>query len=281
MASILPRIHSYPVLAKNSLDYLPEHRYETQHSRTESKDSPFITIDHEISESNLVARFISEGYAAFACTLTSAHSAYREVFVEKTKDLKHIQKLAWDNRKVLFPLLFQPAVVVLREIKDYYLGGADGVHEIWRGSRVSFPRGSILAIAPFWQSQSTAQSILRIRKEEEIPEGCYEVVASVEEGFYFLVTASPQLFESLQNPGRHSLRHRDSIYTAAFAEGLGILSREFKNEEKWRDYHNLRSLHAEMKRKNLKAWYEEDFSPNRAAAIFLPHRIDTEISSDD
>ena len=281
MASVLPRIHPYPVLAKNSLDYLPEFQYKIQHGRYEDRSGPFIVVSHEISRGNLVAKLVSEGKAAFACTLTSAHSAYREVFVEdKNRDLKYDQKLVWDKRKVVFPLLFQPAVVALQEINNLYLGGTDGVHSIWRGGTVSFPKGSVMAVGPFWQSQNTLQSLLRIRKSEDLPEGCYEVKEAEVEGFYFLVEAHPKLFKSLQSPGR-SPYHRDSIYTAALAEGFGILESKFKREEDWKNHHNLRSLNAEMKRKNIEPWYEEGFSANRAAAMFHPHKIDTGNSLDD
>lgn len=280
-ASVLPRIHPYPVLAKNSLDYLPEFHYKIQHRRSEDRNGSFIVVGHEISNGNLVAKLVSEGKAAFACTLTSAHSAYREVFVEdKNRNLKYDQKLVWDEQKVVFPLLFQPAVVALREINNLYLSGAAGVHSIWRGDTVSFPKGSVLAIAPFWQSQNTLQSLLRIRKSEDLPEGCYEVKEAEVEGFYFLVEAHPELFESLQKPGR-SPRHRDSIYTAALAEGFRILESKFRKEEDWKNHHNLRSLDAEMKRKNITPWYEEGFSANRVAATFHPHKIDTGNSLDD
>ena len=281
-ASVLPRIHSYPVLAKNSLDYLPEFHYKIKHRRSEDRNGSFIVVGHEISEGNLVAELVSKGKAAFACTLTSAHSAYREVFVEdKNRDLKYDQKLVWDDQKVVFPLLFQPAVVALREIDNLYLGGTGGVHSIWRGSTVSFPKGSVLAIAPFWQSQNTLQSLLRIRKSQDLPPGCYEVKEAEVEGFYFLVEAHPELFESLRNPGK-SPYHRDSIYTAALAEGFRILQSKFGKgkEEDWKNHHNLRSLDAEMKRKSIVPWYEEDFSANRAAAMFHPHKIDTGNSLD-
>lgn len=281
MTSVLPRIHSYPVLASNTLDYLPEFRYKTQNTRSEGKEESFITIRHEISEKNLVARLISEGKAAFACTLTSAHSAYREVFVEnRNRSLKYKQNLFWDSRKVLFPLLFQPAVVALCEISNLYLSRTEGVHEIWRGSVVSFPKGSVLASAPFWQSQDMLRSLLRIRNVEGLPKGCYEVTGVEEQGFYFLVQASPDLFKSLQSPGK-SPRHRDSIYTAALSEGLGILHRQYKEQESWKNHHNLRSLNSKMKKKKIKAWYEEGFSANRAAAAFHPHKIDTDFYADD
>ena len=283
MPPILPRARPYPVMAKNSLDYLPQHRYETVQTRQGNQKESFFTIEHKISDGNLVARLISEGRAAFACTLTSAHSIYREVFVEKSSgEIGYTQKLTWDEGKVRFPLLFQPAVVALEEINNYPLNGfTDGVHDIWGGSKVSFPKGAFLAIAPFWQSQSTLQSILRIRKAEpgELPEGCYEVEEVPEEGFYFEIKAHPELFDSLHNCGG-AFNHRDSIYAAAFAEGLGILSRKFKEEKHWGDHHNLRALRKMLKEKKIDMWEDEDFSPNRVVAIFHPHVIDTKVEVD-
>lgn len=289
MPPILPRARPYPVMAKNSLDYLPQHRYETVQDRHKNQKESFFTIDHKISDGNLVAKLISEGRAAFACTLTSAHSIYREVFVEKgSQEIEHTQKLAWDEEKVRFPLLFQPAVVALEEINNYFLNGfTDGVHDIWSGTKASFPKGAFLAIAPFWQSQTTLQSIVRIRKAEpgELLEGSYEVEPIEEDGFYFEIKTHPDLFDSLHNYGG-AVNHRNSIYAAALAEGLGILSRKFKKEEEWVNHHNLRALRKmlndkKMKDKRIKVWDEEDFSPNQAVAAFHPHEIDTRVDVDD
>ena len=283
MPPILPRARPYPVMAKNSLDYLPQHRYETAQARHANEKGSFFTIEHKISGGNLVARLISEGRAAFACTLTSTHSLYREVFVESNlKNLEHTQKLIWDEGKVRFPLLFQPVVVMLEEMNNYSLSGfVDGVHNIWSSNKASFPKGAFLAIAPFWQSQSTLQSILRIRKAEpeELPRGCYEVIPAEEEGFYFEIKAHSELFDSLHNCGG-AFNHRDSIYAAAFAEGLGILSREFRKEEQWMNHHNLRALRKMLKDKGIKTWEEEEFSPNQAVAVFHPHVIDTSEAND-
>lgn len=283
MPPILPRARPYPVMARNSLDYLPQHRYQTTQARHGNQKGSFFTIEHKISDGNFVARLISQGRATFACTLTSAHSLYREVFVESSfKELEHTQKLIWDEGKVRFPLLFQPVVVLLEEIHNYPLNGfVDGVHDIWSSDEVSFPKGAFLAIAPFWQSQSTLQSILRIRKAEpeELPRGCYEVTPAEEDGFYFEIKTHPELFDSLHNCGG-AFNHRDSIYAAAFAEGLGILSREFKDEEQWITHHNLRALRKMLKDKKIKTWDEDEFSPNRAVAVFHPHVIDTRDSND-
>ena len=284
MPPILPRARPYPVLAKNSLDYLPQHKYETAQNRTENQRESFFTIRHKISDGNLVARLVSEGRAAFACTLTSAHSIYREVFVEcGLKEIDHTQKLAWNEGKVRFPLLFQPAVVALEEINNYPLTSfKDGVHDIWNSNKVSFPKGAFLAVAPFWQSQSTLQSILRIRKAEpeDLPKGCYEVTEVEEEGFYFEVTAHPELFDALHNCG-DAYNHVNSIYAAAFAEGLGILSRRFREEKKWVDHHNLKGLRKMLRDKGVGMWEDENFSPNKAVAAFHPHEIDTGVGAND
>ena len=284
MPPILPRARPYPVMARTSLDYVPQHQYETAQTRHGSQKDSFFTIKHKVSGGNLVARLVSEGRAAFACTLTSAHSIYREVFVEKnSREIEHTQKLAWDEEKVRFPLLFQPAVVTLEEVSDYPLSGFnDGVHDIWSSSKVSFPKGAFLAVAPFWQSQSTLQSILRIRKAEpkELPRGCYEVEEVPEEGFYFEIKAHPDLFESLHNCG-NAFNHRNSIYAAALAEGLRILSEEYGKEEQWAEHHNLRALRKMLKDEKVKTWDEEDFSPNRTVAAFHPHEINTGVEADD
>lgn len=284
MPPILPRARPYPVLAKSSLDYLLEHKYETTQSSTESRSESFFAIRHKISDGNLVAKLVSEGRAAFACTLTSAHSIYREVFVERdSTEIDHTQRLSWEKGKVRYPLLFQPAVVALEEIKNYPLTSfRDGVHNIWNSTKVSFPKGAFLAIASFWQSQSTLQSILRIRKAgpKELPKGCYEVTEVEEEGFYFEVKAHPELFDALHNFGG-AYNHVNSIYAAAFAEGLGILKRQFREKEKWENHYNLKALRKMLKDKKIEMWEEDEFSPNRAVAAFHPHEIDTGVDAND
>lgn len=284
MPPTLQRARPYPVLAKNSLDYLSMHRYETEQSRLEDPKESFFIINHRVSEGNLVARLISEGRAAFACTLTSAHSIYREIFVENdSKNVECTQELAWDEGKVRFPLLFQPAVVALEEIKDYSLNGlTDGVHEIWSGSKASFPKGAFLAMAPFWQSQDTFRSILRIRKmeSEQLLEGSYEVIPVEDEGFYFEVQVHPGLFDSLSHC-RGALRHRESIYAAALAEGLKWLQCKYKEEEQWGKHYNLRALRKKLRDNKIKMWEDDDFSPNQAVAKFHPHVIDADTDDND
>ncbi len=117
------------------------------------------------------------------------------------------------------------------------------------------------------------QSILRVRVDGNLPDGCFEVIDVPEEGFYFSLNSSKDLFDKLKNPGR-STKHRDSIYCFALSQGLEILKNEYEEETTWRIHGNLRHLHDYLKQKGLSTWDQEDFKPNRVVAQWVPHQID-------
>ena len=91
------------------------------------------------------------------------------------------------------------------------------------------------------------QSILRLKRisDGSLKPGSFEVKQSIEQGFYFLVEAEEELFNGLRNP--KSFEHRNSIYAMALAQGLQILHDEYKDQESWMEYQNLRLLYQMLK----------------------------------
>ena len=60
-------------------------------------------------------------------------------------------------------------------------------------SDILIPSAAKIALGPYFASQPTLQSILKIQlaEEGELPEGCFEVYAVPESGFYFSVKVDP------------------------------------------------------------------------------------------
>ena len=173
------------------------------------------------------------------------------------------------------PVMFQPVVIAAADIPPFEVAPTDGLDALWSGEAVSFPIGAMLALGPFLNAKTLVQSILRLRRSEEnqLQCGSYEVTAAAEEGFYFLIDTAPDLYDALVNP--QSFPHRDSILSAAFAQGLSILRDRFSaNGSDWKDYENLRLLYGMLRERDIATWEEDDFRPNQVAAVFHPHRID-------
>ncbi len=279
---VTPRICPYPLMADGMLDYIEGNEYKTERGNGMHKDLS-ICIEHRVTGNNLVMELLLSDRAAFACTVIAPCCAYREIFIshESAKQnngaVIQRQEIICDPKKVSDPINFRPHIVTKEEISAFRVEPRHGLDDIWEGELIKFPQAAILAIGPFLNPKHTTQSILRIKKDDGLPHGCFEVEESSEEGFYFCVRAAPELYDSLQYPG-NAIKHCNSIYAAALAQGFQILQEKFSTDKTWKEYANLRTLYAMLKEKGLSTWDSENFSANRAVAAFHPHEVDTNSS---
>lgn len=278
----VPRICSYPSLTDGTLDYAEGNSYKTERAGGSQEDLS-ICIEHCVTGGNLVAELLLDGRAAFACTVIAACSAYREVFVapQPPKQINGAvmqrQEITCDGGKVSHPIIFQPHVVTRTGVPPFKAEPRHGLGSFWMDGFIEFPPAAMIAAGPFWNPLNEVRSILWLQKDKEnrLPAGCFEVDDVVENGFYFRVLVAPELYESLRRAGS-AIRHRDSIYAAAFSQGLQILQDKYHTDEAWKEYPNLRALYAKLREKNLPVWTESNFSPNQTVAAFHPHKLDTD-----
>jgi len=271
---------------KESPDYEEGHSYEVNHLYAEDTLGRLV-LEHRLYGKNLVARFLEEGRAQFCCTLISTSSAYREIFTDsfsglnggKLSPIVHKQVVEWDQARATYPILFQSAIIVNEDCCKVTVSKSDGLHEFWQGVTLDFPKRAILAMTSFFRANDLLQSILRIRKEENLVKGSFEVEACSEDGFYFEVRVEFGLFDSLLNPGG-ATKHRDSIYAAALAQGLQILHEKYQDRETWIEYQNLVAFYGMLEERNLPTWDADEFLPNQIVAHFHPHELDTDIEEE-
>lgn len=279
MTALVPRIAPYPIMSPGGLDYAASHSYETIQLNDTSIPKDSIGVLHRITGDNLVSQMLMEQRARFACTLVSPSSAYRSVEVSDAKpnrtpqgiELKQQLQIVTD--RFAYPVMFQPAVIVVSPIDPIAADPSHGLDQLWIGEQIEFPVAATLAVEPFWNAKTVLQSILRLKRVSDgsLQSGSFEVKETVEEGFYFLVEAEERLFNGLRNP--ESFDHRNSIYAMALSQGLQILNQRFRDQETWTEYPNLKLLYQMLKAKNVPTWDEDDFKANQVAAAFHPHEV--------
>ena len=290
MSASVPRILPYPVMAPYNSDYSNGNAYEINDLGGIAKSTDSLRIEHVVSGDNLVTELLHDRKAEYACTVVAPWCAYRKVFKEGPSEESmsnnrnvHIQVLSFQSQDFSHPVMFQPSIVTTEELPDFRIRSYHGLDELWEDASITIPKTAMIAIAPFYNSQDEARSILSVKKagENELPTGCFEVSEVAEKGFYFQMLVEPSLYESLRKPG-NSFKHVQSMYTFALTQGLEILSQKYWKAEDWNEFSNLRQLYMALKNKGITTWDDEyNFKANRVAAMFHPHCIDTSLVMED
>ncbi len=237
-------------------------------------------IQHRLEGRNLVRQLIEEGKGVFSCAIVSTWSSYRGIelveadTVQMTETLVVAeQELKSQTRHYSSPTSFQPQIIATENVSKIELTEKHGVDDIFVGHKISIPRAARVAYAPYFRIEALSQSILKIKEDQNLPKGCFEVSGVKENGFYFLVKMSTDLFGWVKNPGL-AHKHQKSILCFALSQGLEILNKEYFEHKSWKEFANLNYLYSHLKRINAPLWDHEEFSPNRAVALWLPHEFD-------
>ena len=279
MSSLTPTVNKFPVMQDGNIDYVDGNSYTVKSISLNPSNDGARLIRHKLSGSNLIRKLIYDEAATFACVVSAPWCAYRSLRINsKTfSDDQHemIVEQAIDSESTHYasPSMFQPLIIASKDLSGIKLSEEDGVNGLWVGDKIDIPKGAKIAYGPYFHAASLTQSILKIQVSNFLPKGCFEVNEVPEQGFYFQVNASPDLFEKLKNPGK-SVKHRDSIYCFALSQALEILKEKYEDEDKWRDHINLRHLYKFLKNMGTSTWDQEGFSPNQAVAKWVPHDID-------
>ena len=268
-ASDAVRSFPYPVLDEGNLSF-PNGSYESEFQAAAGGYT--VHVRHEIQGAPLIRRLVEEGKAACSCVVAIPVTGYRRLFLAEG----FRQEARWDKDSAGEPPVFQPQIVCVEDI-DHTLNKDDGVHEMWLGRRVTFPKGGKISLGSSYRLLSSMQSLLSFERNDEKGAKQMSVSACSQEGFYFQVSVRADLYDFLNQPGEgnHLLCHSIMVHAASacfalLAEKYGDSENE---EDSWRAHPNLRALAAEMESRNLTAWYEDDFRPEEAATEMWPHRI--------
>jgi len=282
----IPRISNHPVLSPNGLDYIAGHSYEVKQIPHNESQKDTVVVLHRIHGSNLVAKLVNQGKANFACTIVVPSCIYRKVEfaikmpVENEGFIQVEQEIKIKTQEYCPPLMFQPSVITLKEIKGLKATESHGLHEIWRKKKIRFPIAATIATHSFFDAETIMQSILKFKKVSDgsLKKGSFEVDLAFEQGFYFNVRVEESLYKGLLNP--QSFKHRNSIYAMAFSQGLSKLQNDKECSSQdlkvVKDHHNLNILYKVLENRNLKTWLNDDFNPNQVVAEFHPHELDVE-----
>lgn len=288
MATLEPITCRHPVLSPATLDYGESCGYSaTQERRVESE--PVLVVRHTVTgEKCLVRELLISGHARAMSTVVAPWAMFRKTFLAEEapglspteEEVRVMQKIPLRTEEFEPSIKMQPAIVIVDPPPPIVLGEEHGVDELLHGEEVVFEKGAILTDHAWWETQ-LGESLFRVKKdrEGELLKGSYEVIGIPNQGFYFQIRVSPELYDDMRHPGSDTANaHVQSLYAAALSEGLVQLRRDYRNTDEWKDYSNLRSLHAHLKKQKIPTWDEgadEDFRPNQIAAAIAPHRIIT------
>ncbi len=275
----------------DSLDYVEGHSYQTE-IKSEEEFGP-LEVEHQVSENNLVASYLREGKAVFATEVSSPYSTHRKIYKHQWEGgapaLRISQKIELDRDWLVSPVYYRPLVIVRDDLnrEELNLETSHGVHELWHDRTVLILPGTILASAGFWNAKDYKSSIIKLTSDEKMHSGTMKVKTSPDDGFYFIVTVSTDVYKSIRSSDSD---HKRTILTFALSACLSIIQREYQQEggegeegdgdRDWRSYPALRALHREIERQGLPAWdNEQEFSPELVATRMRPIKVS--VSEDD
>ena len=276
--SHLVRALPYPSIEAGNFSF-PEGEYDVGF---DTSDGVSVELTHQIRNASFLQDLITRGKAKFGCLVSVPLTSYRKLNLSDSS--KQIVK--WELSVVGEPPMLCPVVVCLEEIKHTF-GQDDGVAEIWQHTEVVIPKGARLARGEYRRTSSSLSQLIRVVNTPEMKSGSFEVNHCTEEGFYFNLNVAEDLFKFIQNYGQFPNLRR-SILVHAASRCLEILSKEYalkgeeeEGSESWEGFRNLVALTAELDKKGLPHWSEDDFPPEKVAtslySIELPNKNDLEI----
>lgn len=287
MPALEPIASRYPILSSATLNYREDCKYSATQERR-SGNEPILLVRHTVTGAKcLVKELLLRGHARAMCTVVAPWAMYRKTFLAeetpglspKGEEVRVVQKLPLRDDEFEPPIKMQPAIVIADPPPPIVLGEEHGVDDLWHGAEVVFEKGAILTDHSWWETQ-LGESILKVVKADakELQAGSYEVTLVPDQGFYFQMKVSPELYDSMYHPGSEAANaHVKSLYAAALSEGLVQLRKSYADPDEWRNHSNLRSLRAHLKQHNLPAWdqgtEDEEFRPNQIVAALAPHKV--------
>ena len=274
---------NYPIIARDKVDF--QLGNDLSASISPIRVAPNVrSIEQKLTGKNLVRDLILDQKARFACLIDSPWCAYRgvdygnpDLLRSEENQLSFIQHINVESTDYSSPVFLHTFVVTTEDVQLDELLEKHGVTDLWLSATAIMPKGSKIAIGPYFTSEPTTTSILRITKAKEgsLVTGSFRVSDVPEEGFYFRVDVEATLFHQLRN-ATESLLHCNSIYCFALSQGFDILRDRYSKKDEWNEHLYLRQLRKVLKNAGALMWEDENFDSNQAVAKILPHQIQIE-----
>ena len=266
-------VHSFPfpVLDEGNLSF-PSGRYDVS-PRTINSTS--VEITHHLENAGLIKRLLNNKEAQYGCLLAVPITGHRSLSLSQ----ESVQIVKWDIGIVGEPPIIRPIIVTTKQI-ECELTAEDDVADVLIGKKIQIPKGARLARGKYLRSISSLESLLDINKDEELPNGCFVVEASENDGYRFRVNVAPDVFYFISIP-----RPNDPLYRSI---GAHMASRCFEilrieqgygdeetsgnddGEQKWTEHSNLVMLSDLLRERGLPHWSDDNFKPEEVALQLYP-----------
>ena len=268
-----------PILEAGNRAY-PRGEYETDFETVKGERSAY-TLQHIIRNAPLIDQMLRDGYARYACAVSSPKSAYRKIFVSE----QSIQKIQWDEDDLGEPPLFTPMILCFKPIGVILSSECDGVSELWDNVDIQFKKGHRLAVGKVAARNTDFFNLLYFREDESICKGSFRVTTSTQP-FMFIVRMHPDLHEYMRSVNiKREGELRENIMTHVITACFARLQRNYKadgdDDDSWKAHRELEGLAGQLESRGQPHWTEESFSPERVATALYPHTFDPGLKDED
>jgi hypothetical protein len=271
-----PIVHAlpYPVLEAGNLSF-PEGNYEPIVKMCE--DGCSVEITHQISGAPFIEKLIDKGLVEYCCLFSVPKSGIRRLYkTEVTGKIEWVDTIVGESPKL------RPILIYTGEDKKIKFTKECGVAELWLGKTITLPKGARLARGKFLNVNSSECQFLRFAKIPELPRGTFNVEANTEDGFYFMVKSSPDVFHFVQRPEMESAL-RSGLLTAVVAQCFSILKIDYNesDDNSIESFPNLKILSSKLMAEYGYDWNDEEFDPMLAATNLYPFQVPYSVEEDD
>ena len=266
-------VHSFPfpVLDEGNLSF-PSGYYDVS---AQTITSTSVKITHKLENAGLIERLLNNNEAKYGCLLAVPITGHRSLSLST----EAVQTVKWDIGIVGEPPIIRPIIVTTKQI-ECELTSDDDVADVLIGKKIQIPKGARLARGKYLRSISSLESLLDINKDEDLPDGCFVVEASENDGYRFRVNVAPDIFDFISIP-----RPNDPLYRSI---GAHMASRCFEilgteqgyegeeapdndnGEQKWAEHSNLVMLSDLLRERGLPHWSDDNFKPEEVALQLYP-----------
>lgn len=273
-----PIVHAlpYPAIEAGNRSF-PEGLYGAE--LRVSKDGRLVEVEHTISGAPFIEKLIEDDLVRFACLLSVPKAGIRRLI-----DTGRVGKVDLEDSIMGEPPTLRPVALYVGEDMEHEFTADCGVAELWRGQKITLPKGARIARGSFNKITPSDLSPIRFKQKKELPLGTFKVEQSTEEGFYFIVHAASDVFHFVQNPGDH-LTLKDTIVTGVVAQCFSILKHEYgesdDEERSIDDFSNLKLLSEKLHSEFGYDWSDDAFDPAEAATKLYPLHVPTMSSGED
>lgn len=269
----------YPSLEHGS-DAFPAGDYRVT---VERAAEPFsVVLRHEILDAPLIQRLVDNEVARFACAVAAPRSGFRKFAVSPSAR----QVLTWDRELLGEPPYFSPSVVLVESHNVHLQSATDGVHPLWDGVTVEFPKGALLAIGSSFQfSGSGLAGLMRPRVVEDIRYGQFVIKPANDPAFTFFIDCTREFYNLLTRREQGSSRRGDAMVHVVSA-CLRVLRDHYSNsdsdsDQSWEIHPSLRLLADELEHRDLPRWFEDEFEPEQVATALYPYITESSSGEED